>query len=699
MTDFIRAAGRLAKSAEEASAAVNEQNTVTEEQARQTAAENQAVTLRIINEDEKRLEANTSIAQTSQRRAEAGVFWLELLQDPLGKLQAEVEKYFPGDGPAQSFAKDLLSGLQSGRFDPESSLATYSNSGSPTSYSGASTIAGLSGGTPVASRGMSRSGKGLNGVTDCARNALLSTVATAAKIVVGNIGPSNSSLRAAAAVHQSIGSLAAATDDFVSAMMTLPVETLSLFLTGKNALLDQLADGVDKVFKVLEDFTADDYGYDHQYVIREALGLLQEAESDTSTVERILTQGGNFLEDAWDRAEDRIDDASDLLRDTELVSPLNSKQLRLVGYLHAVHTTLQVLLCRQSIIERLYGNISSFTVDYGLHAKFDNLFGPAVDQVSCMLRAIMDDMEAALNKNSALSYFSKEKEWFLLLRAILTFMKNAKGMAAKAPTASGTADFSASFEADSGTLNNSNDFTALVNLANELKSQARGALTMPISNFPRVKGIVDAIKVEIDRQKAITSEIEERLNSYAARFSSEIMTQAVTVMSGLVAFAKSRNLLGMVKALKEGDLKGLFSSAFESSDEERAMGGLTELIGYARSYMPEEVSALRDSFEVLRGRVRGEDLFKRLISGSADSYIRDQKEKRQPQNSRLKRVADRVNRRLQGIDTTLDKLSRKQQQVQERIDMVSGKIDSTVSQISDVATRPIQDKPVSCASR
>ena len=538
---------------------------------------------KVVNKDQVESEANTSIATVAQQRVEAGVFWKALLADPLGSLSSEVEKFFPGDGLAQSFAKDLLGGLQSGRFDPESSLAAYADSANPTAYSGPSVISGMAGGNPVSSKGIARSGKKLNGATNCARSAIASTVATLAKMAVGSVDPS---LKAGMAVHQAFGAVSVAYPDFVSAIMLMPVETLSVFLVDKNTLLDQLADNFDKARKVLLSFTDDDYGFDHQQAIQEALEKLYSAESDTSTVENILLQGGNFLENVWDRAEQDVEEASSILLSAPLDDPFNVKQMRLAGYLAALGTTLQVLLCRQSIIEDLYGNIASFTVDFKAEAKYDKLYGPVLDQISCLLRGVIGDMEASINKNSALSYFVKEKEWFLKLRTILEFMRNAKNLTGSVPSSEEADELSLSFQTDSASDNNPSDFTALTSLVNEFRSQAQAGLMMPLANPSRVGKIFEAALVEIDRQKLITSNIDEKLSKYASSFNQEAMAEAVTVIKGLLDFADSRNLSGMVDALKKGDLKNFFSSAFQSSDEERALSGIIGLIDYARTSMP-----------------------------------------------------------------------------------------------------------------
>jgi len=658
-----------------------------------TAQTTQQAIQKVVNTDQVESEANTSIAQTAQRRMEAGVFWKELLADPLGSLQKEIESYLPGDGPAQSFAKDLLSGMQSGRFDPESALATYANSSLPTAYSGPTVISGLGSGNPVASKGVARSGKSISGVTNCARNALAGTVATVAKMAVGAIDPS---LKAAVSLQQTFSAVSVSYPDFVSAFMLLPVESLSVFLTDKDTLLDRLLENFEKAYEVLLSMTDDDYGFDHQQAIREALEKLRDAESDTSTVESILLQGGNFLETVWDRAKTRVNEASTILFETTPDNPFNNKQMRLVGYLTAIDMTMQVLLCRQSIIERLYGNIASFTADFKAESKYDNLYGPILDQISCLLRGVIGDMEAAANKSSALSLFVKEKEWFLQLRTILEFMRNAQKLSTDVPSSSEADAFSLSFSADAESDNNTNDFTALVNLVNEFKTQVRGALMMPLPNPARLEKIVEATLVEIDRQKQITSRTEDKLQSFASNFNQEAMAEAITVMKGIIDFATSRNLMGMVKALREGDIKGFFSTAFQSSDEERALSGIVDLIDYASTTMPEELRALKNAYTVLRGRVRGENLYKRLVSHSADQYIRNQKEQRLPENNALQRLIRRVNNRLnRSVGVADSRIA----QVQERIDQVSGVVDTAVSQIAGAVTRPDENRPVSCAGR
>jgi len=657
-----------------------------------TSQKTKAAVDKTVNKDQKEIEANTTIASVAQRRAEAGVFWTELLSDPLGKLKSEIEEALPGDGPAQSLAKDLLSGLQSGRFDPESSLAAYANSSAPTGYSGPSVISGMSDGNPVSSMGLARSGKQGNGPTECTRNMIISTVSTAAKMVVGAAGPA---LQGVGAFHAMLGAVQAQYENFFSALMLMPVETLSVFMVDKNTLLDQLREYVEKAYKVIQDLDEDDYGFDHHSVIRDAIALLQEAASDTATVESVLLQGGAFLEDSWDRAEDKVSEASKLIIDTSLEAPLNQKQLRLVGYLSGVSTTIQVLLCRQSIIERIYNNMATFAADIEVNAKWDNMFGPIVDQVSCLLRAIIADMEASLNKNSALSLYAREQKWYIELRAILTFMENAEQMLANVPDLATTVEFSASFEEDASEDNNTNDFTALVNLVNEFKAQARGALTQLLANPIRVQRIVEAVYVEIDRQKGITSRIDEKLKKYTSQFGGST-AEAITVASGIVNFAKSRNLLGIVQALKEGDLKGVLSNAFNTTPEEEALGGVVGLIAYAKVSLPEEVDALQQSYEVLRGRVRGEELFKSLITGSSDKYIRERKEKRLPENNGLLRTIERV---VDKTGTTATDILDKIKQVQDKIDVVSGKIDEGAAQVVGLVTRPTQQRPISCSSR
>jgi len=537
------------------------------------------------------------------------------------------------------------------------------------------------------------------------------TVATAKKMLVGQIDPN---LSATAAAHQVIGALAVGYDKFVSALMLLPTEALSLVLTDKNKLLDQLRGYIVKVGRTLGELTSSDYGYDHQTNVRKVIEMLREAESNVATANNILLQGGNFLEGLWRTATKKVDDASVILYDPKtLVPPINSRQVNIAGFLLSINATLQVLLCRQAAIERIYNNLASFSSDFQTYAKFDNLFAPILDQVSCLLLATIQDMEAALNKNAAFAMIMKEKEWLIQLRTILVFMRNAKAMSSVAKTSQAAQDYSYSFAVNASTDNNTNDFTALVNLINELKTQTAAAMMMPPKNPQRIAKIIEAILVEIDRQKAITSRTEERLSSFSRTAFTDDLTEAFTVANSLIAFALSRNLVGIAKALKEGDVRSLFKSAFQCSDEEKALGGFVDLIQYAKKSLPEEVPALVQGYEAMRARVRSDALFSRLVSTSADRYIRDQKENRLPENSALERLMNRITKKI-GLKSTvrgafgsatdtlskgMDSLEARIASIQNRIDSVGGILDTGLEQAIGVVTRPTQTKPVSCSSR
>lgn len=645
----------------------------------------------LVNQDQVKAEAMMGIAERVQKQMEAGSFWDQIIKDPENALSKEIDRVIPGDSAAAGLAKDLLRGMQSGRFDPESSLAAYSNSAIPNAYSGPATVSGVSG-MPLASKSLSSGGKVADGPTSCARSMLVGTISGVARIVTGSLDPG---IRAVASAHQLVASLGVAYPELPSSLMLFPAQNMAILLVDKDQLLDQIDGRVYQVLKTALSMKDADYAFDHRSAIIRAQAELKTADEDLASIENVLVAGGAFQPTVWHRAEDNVQDAARILRDDEQAIAPMAKQTKMVFGLTSMNTSVNVLLCRQTMIEEIYGNLSKYPQNFSSFGKPDNLFGSPVDGIRCLLKLIVTEMDAALNRGTTSIVFMKEGQWYLQIKTILAFMQTTIGLSSQPTVSAGGQTFANGLDKDSSDLNNSNDFTALLNLLDAFSSEIRAKLLKPIDDNYRLQRLYDTIHAEIVKQKEIDGALDKRISEFTASFGPEF-TQTVTAVDGLANYLKEKDLVGMVRAIRYGDIKGFFQATGKKTTiEEQSMSSVADLIVKARTQSPGDVAGLQEVFDDLRGRARGDQLYRKLTTQYADGYIRDTKEKKLPSNNKMLQTVNRAAAKLTGQEPW----SARYQQVQDRISLMEDKVSSEELKAKDTLQRMTQRKPVSCAAR
>lgn len=665
---------------------------ISQREARQIADALWREIVQIVNEDQVKAEAELNISAATQRRSEAGSFWDQFLKNPQEALGNAIDKAFPGDSQASSLAKDTLKGMLSGQFDPESSLAAYSNSNAPTGYSGPSVIADAGIGYPTAGKGLSRFGKQENGPTECSRSLTVATVTGLAKLVTGAL---SGEMGAVAAAHQTVAGLSSLYTDLMSYLMTLPAEAISVLLVDKVTLLNTIEKKVDNLLKTALSLTDSDYAFDHRSVIVRALAKLKIADDDMSDVSRILMAGGNFQPTVWGRAEGNIRNAAEILMDTELDEFPGMKQLRLVMGLTGLSTHIQVLLCRQSLIERIYANLASFPANFEISAKFDKLYGPAIDQIKCLLKAIIGEMEALLQRGLASAFYVKELQWYVELQALRAFMRGVDGLSTVVTPGASAIILSGGMSDNEGELNNPNDFTALVGFIEAFAQELRSIIFKPADNALRLESLAFAIKSEIAFQRGNVEMIEEMIAGFKGSFGDQI-TEAISVVGSLITFLQSKDLLKMANDLKWGDITNFFKSGpRRTTKDEEALEKTAELLKWIKKHQTKEYREMLEVYNELRARVRADKLFRKLTTKAADNHIRDVKEKRLPRDSKIMNTIRRVRIGLAEADATVQKALI----INERLNQWLGKFSDVESQVKGEILRQTQTKPVSCAAQ
>lgn len=665
---------------------------ITQQEAQQIADALLQEIIQIVNEDQVKAEATLSIASATQRRSEAGSFWEQFLKDPQAALGNAIDKAFPGDSQASSMAKDTLKGMLSGQFDPESSLAAYSSSAAPTGYSGPSVVADAGGGFPTATKGLSRFGKQQNGPTQCSRSLTVATVTGLAQLATGAI---SGELGAVAAAHQTVAGLSSLYKDLMSYLMTLPAEAISTLLVDKVTLLHNIDKKVEGLLEVALSLEDGDYAFDHRSVIVRALAKLKTADDDMADVSRVLFAGGNFQPTVWDRAEGNIRDAGEILMDTKLDEFPGMKQLRIVMGLMGLNTHVQVLLCRQSLIERIYANIAKFPANFEISAKFDKLHGPAIDQIRCLLKAIIGEMETLLQRGLASAFYIKERQWYVELQALLAFMSGVDGLSGVVGVGASATLLSSEMERSEDELNSSNDFTALVGLIDSFAQELRSIIFKPADNAARLESLAFAIKTEIATQQGNVEKIEKMIAGFKGSFGNQI-TEALTVAGSLITFLQSKDLHKMVQDLEWGDITNFFKSGpRRTTKDEEALEKTAELLKWIKTHQTKEFREMLEVYNELRARVRADKLFRRLTTKAADNHIRDVKEKRLPRNSKIMNTVRRVLVGLSDADVTIQRALL----VNEKLNEALGKFSDVQSQVQGEITKFIQRKPVSCAAK
>jgi hypothetical protein len=665
---------------------------ITQEEAQRIADQLLQEIVQIVNEDQVKAEANLNIASATQRRSEAGSFWEQFLADPQAALGNAIDKAFPGDSQASSIAKDTLKGMLSGQFDPESSLAAYANSNAPTGYSGPAVVADASGGFPTAGKGLSRFGKQQNGPTQCSRSVTVATVTGLAQLATGAI---SGELGAVAAAHQTVAGISSLYTDVMSYLMTLPAEAISTLLTDKVTLLNNIEKKVDSLLEVALTLNDGDYAFDHRSVIVRALAELKTADDDMADVSRVLMAGGNFQPTVWERAEANIRNAGEILMDTELDEFPGMKQLRIVMGLTGLNTHVQVLLCRQSLIERIYANLASFPTNFEISAKFDKLYGPAIDQIRCLLKAIIGEMEALLQRGLASAFYVKERQWYLELQALLAFMSGVDGLSTVVSPGASATLLSDEMTQSEDELNSPNDFTALVGLIDTFAQELRSIIFKPADNADRLESLAFAIKAEITKQRDNVEEIEKMIAGFKGSFGDQI-TEALAVAGSLITFLQSKDLHKMVQDLEWGDITNFFSSGpRRTTKDEEALEKTAELLKWIKTHQTKEFREMLEVYNELRARVRADKLFRKLTTKAADNHIRDVKEKRLPRNSKIMNTVRRVRIGLSDADVTVQRALL----INEKLNEALGRFSDIQSQVQGEITKFTQRKPVSCAAR
>jgi hypothetical protein len=665
---------------------------ITQQEAQQIADALLQEIIQIVNEDQLRAEANLNIASATQRRSEAGSFWEQFLADPQAALGNAIDKAFPGDSQASSIAKDTLKGMLSGQFDPESSLAAFSSSAAPTGYSGPAVTADVSGGFPTATKGLSRFGKQQNGPTQCSRSLVGATVTGIARIATGAL---TGELGAVSAAHQTVAGLSSLYKDLMSYLMTLPAEAIATLLVDKVNLLDNIDRKVDSLLEIALSLKDDDYAFDHRSVVVRALAKLKTADDDMADVSRVLFAGGNFQPTVWDRAEGNIQDAADILIDTEVDLFPGHKQLKIVMGLTGLNTHVQVLLCRQALIERIYANIANFPANFEISAKFDKLYGPAVDQIRCLLKAVIGEMETLLQRGLASAFYVKEKQWYLELQALLAFMSGVDGLSTVVSPGASATLLSSEMQQSEEELNSSNDFTGLVGLIDTFAQELRSIIFQPADNAERLESLAFAIKAEIATQKSNVEQIEKMLAGFKGSFGGQI-TEALVVAGSLITFLQSKDLHKMVQDLEWGDITNFFKSGpRRTTKDEEALEKTAELLKWIKTHQTKDFREMLEVYNELRARVRADKLFRKLTTKAADNHIRDVKEKRLPRNSKMMNTVNRVRLSFFEAEVTIQRAVL----INEKLNKALGKFSDVESQVQGEITKFTQSKPVSCAAK
>ncbi len=665
---------------------------ISDQEAQQTVTQLLQEIMQIVNADQVAAEAELKIAGATQRKSEAGAFWDQLLEDPMSALSGAVDKAFPGDSMASSMAKDTLKGMMSGQFDPESSLAAFSNSGAPTAFSGPAAVADAGVGFPTAAKGLARFGKQKNGPTECSRSLVGATVTGIARLATGAV---SGELGAVSSVHQTVAGMAGLYKDLMSYLMTLPAEAIATLLVDKVTLLGNIEDKVSGLVELALKLNIDDYAFDHRSVVIRALAKLKTADDDLSDVSRVLLAGGNFQPTVWDRASDNIDEAADILMDTKLDAFPGQIQIRIVMGLAGLNNHVQVLLCRQSIIERIYTNLANFPTNFEISAKFDNLYGPAVDQIKCLLKAIIGEMEALLQRGLASALFIKEKQWYVELQALLAFMSGVERLSTSVSVGASATLLSTGMQQNEDELNSPNDFTALVGLIEAFAQELRAIIFKPAENTVRIESLAVAIKVEIAKQRDSVEKIEKMIAGFKGSFGGQI-TEALVVAGKLTTFLQSKDLHKMVQDLEWGDITNFFKSgARRTTKEEEALEKVSKLLKWVKENRPEDFQELLAVYNTLRARVRADKLFRKLTTKAADNHIRDVKEKRLPKNNRMMNVVRRVRVDLTASNATVERALL----LNEKLNEALGKFSDVESQVKGEILEFTQSKPVSCAAK
>lgn len=462
----------------------------------------------------------------------------------------------------------------------------------------------------------------------CNASILVSTVNTVVRVAEASL---NLGAKQVFSVQATLGLALEAYPDLYAGIMSLPAGTLAILLTNKKTILDRIESIVKTTVSLVMKITEDDYPDDHRSIVLSALGRLEEADGDLGQVESTLEQGGRFLAANWDRAENTIEETGDDLLSIS-ASPRPGytfvKILQLVGYQKNLELMTQILSERQAKAVELVGYLGRFKTTFDSGSNFKNLAAPLVQQVRCMLRLIMDDMEKSLDVNSILNFYLKEKQWGAQLVGLAILMKNTghlgKGLSSNSTSLNSAADqLSSSIGALMDEYLAGESYNLLLQL---LSSFLREMKRKTASNVdPEIlAGIGDAILVETARLKTMDSAMEELLFPFNDTFA-QVGLGVAQAVAGFVNIVGEQGLDNIVDAIATGNWEGLFGlDALKNQLEAVALQAVGDLLQCCKDNAGDGDARRRlvRMGQAVQMRQRSKQVYDRYLKGFSEEYVK-----------------------------------------------------------------------------
>lgn len=465
--------------------------------------------------------------------------------------------------------------------------------------------------------------------SQCSKSLLVGTVGSVVRIADSSLQASAQNVFTAQAT---LGLAMEALPDLYAGIMSMPAGTLSLLITNKAKILDEIDATVKSVIDISFGMEKKDYPADHKAFVRAALSNLESADSDLGQVEQTLEAGGKFLETNWDRAQTVINDTGEDLLSIGSGSLVPGfaflKILQLLGYQKHLESLSGILAQREALFQQLVGMLGKFQTEFEASADFRNLAAPLIQQVRCVLQMIMADMEKTLDLNAILKYFIKEKQWGIELVQLAGFMKGTESLGkglSKSPISSKDAAnaLSASIAAEADRYSQAESYDILNSLLSYFVKEIRRKIASNVDPAG-LAYIGDAILAETSKLRKTDVDLAGLLGPFNDSMAKTGLAATQAVGAILEVFGDG-NLDTFVDAVRRGDWKSLLGvNALKSQLESMARKQIGDLLQCCQDNagdgnVQRRLTRMGASVQTLQ---RGKELYDKYTKGFSERYLK-----------------------------------------------------------------------------
>jgi hypothetical protein len=417
----------------------------------------------------------------------------------------------------------------------------------------------------------------------CAKGVILGTVDSLVTIASSVVSPV---VNAAMAAQTTVAMAFDVIPDLYGALASMPAGTLSLLLTNKAKILDNLESTVNSAVALAKEMTDESYPTEHISLIERSMASLEEADGDLGDIDATINGGGSFDKLLWEETYTHLRRVSEDLMGSSLSVDMDSygKVLQLLGYQRVIDQLTSILYQRQAAISELISSLGGMASTFDQGMRFQNMLSPIIRQIRCSLQQMIADMGETLDVNRLLKFYANEKRWAVELIVLAEYMNSTEGLGQElthAPTEMNKAADYVSSQISTGMdfFQSEESYDALISRLQSFSAELKRKVASNVDPA-LLEALGVSVKREIAVQRESNSDLENLLNGFNQSIAGAGLT-ALQAVSEIMSLLDEQGLDSMVDALKRGDFESFFSGdMLKKVGESAARKALTDVLHY-----------------------------------------------------------------------------------------------------------------------